>query len=123
MNYSNGLITSCIKGVSITFSTVELGFFLNIPSEGLEIMMNKPVALQGYVKKDFYYRIARLIEHAFFQKWKKMVGGKLPDINSWSAGIFYIDDRLLQYILGYVILQKFSNHSSVTDIEMHIFML
>lgn len=66
MNYSNGVISSCVKGVPIAFFAVELSENLNIPSKGLEIMMNKHVAMQGYVKKDFYYGIARLSEHAFF---------------------------------------------------------
>lgn len=65
----------------IIFSIVELGEMLNISSEELEINLKKPVNLADYVKRDFYYEIAKFSKHAFFQKRKK-IGGKFPDRNS-----------------------------------------
>lgn len=82
--------------------------------------MNKNISLQGYDKKEFYYGIFRLSEHDFIQKRKKIQSGKLLERNSWSVGIFYIDDRLIHYILGYVIVPKYSNHSTISDTEMEI---
>ncbi|KAI5412308.1 hypothetical protein KIW84_057109 [Lathyrus oleraceus] len=93
MTYEDEVLSSFVKGVPINFSAVELGHILDIPSEGLEIMMNKSVAYPEYVKKDSYYGISRLSEHEFFHKRKKMLGGKIPVKNSWSAGIFHIDER------------------------------
>lgn len=76
MNYSKGVINSCVKVVPIIFSIVELGEMLNILWEGLKIKLNKVASLDVYVRKDFYYGIARLSEHAFLQK-RKNIGGKL----------------------------------------------
>lgn len=45
MNYSKGVINSCVKVVPIVFSTVELGEMLNILWEGLKIKLNKVASL------------------------------------------------------------------------------
>lgn len=120
MTYDNGVISLYVKGRPINFNAEELGNFLDISNEGLEFKMNKTLSLQGYDKKEFYYSIARLSEHEFFQNRKKIQGGRLPEKNSWFVGIFFIDDMLLHYTLGYVISPKYSNHSTMSDNEMQI---
>ena len=120
MSYEKGVISSSVKGILISFDIKESGRILDIPSEGLEMKMNKTISLSCYVKTEFYYGIAMLTKHEFFQKRKKMFGGKLPERKFWSAWIFYIEDKLLHYISGYVILPKISNHSIVIDTEMQL---
>lgn len=81
MTYENGVLSLSVKGIPINFSIVELG-------QILDIKMNKFVSLQGYVKKYLYYEIGRLIEHEFFQKRKKVFGGKILNKNSLFVFLF-----------------------------------
>lgn len=120
MTHDKGVTSSSVKGIPISFDVGVLGKNLDIHSEGLKIKRNTTFSLTSYVKKEFYNGIARLAEHEFFQKRKKMISGKLPERNYWSTMIFYINDRLLHYILGYIILPKFSNHSIVLDTKMKL---
>ncbi|KAF1858983.1 hypothetical protein Lal_00000805 [Lupinus albus] len=41
-------------------------------------------------------------------------------MNILSAGYLTLEDRLVHYFLTYVIFPKFSNHSQISDIELHL---
>lgn len=120
LSYNNGVINSSIRGKSFVFDAEDLGKFLDIPSEGLEFRMNKTIALKYYVQRDFYYGIGRKIEHEVFQKRKKKLCGKLPDRSSWFVGNLYIDDRIFNYLLTYIIVPRSINHSTITDTVVQI---
>ena len=42
----------------------------------------------------------------------------IPSRDSWSAGNFYIDDRLFHYFMVYIMFPRAGNHCTVTDLEM-----
>ncbi|KAF1879720.1 hypothetical protein Lal_00039776 [Lupinus albus] len=47
-------------------------------------------------------------------------GETMKNSDILSAGYFKLEDRLLRYILSYVILPKFSNHSHISDMELQL---
>lgn len=55
----------------------------------------------------------------FLRKRLKIVR-RTPGRNSWSAGIFTINDIISHYYIAYVLMPKFSNFSNVTDSEMQL---
>lgn len=65
--------------------------------------MNHNENLPVYGKREFYYGITRISEREFLEKRQKIIGGN-PQRNSWSVGIFIINDWLIHYYLTYVIL-------------------
>lgn len=121
MIYKDGVISSTVKGTYFEFNCELLGTTLDIPSEGLEFTMHKTLPIQNYEKKrEFYFCIGRKLEHEIFQKRKKRTGGKLHDRTFWSAGNLFIYDRLLHYFLNYIVVPRFSNHSTITGTKMQI---
>ena len=119
MEIVDGNIVSNVKGKAISMSVKLFGEILGIPSEGVGMRLNVASTLVGYNKREFYYGIARIPEHEFIQKRQRIVGGP-PERNSWSAGILFIDDRLIHYMLAYIIMPKFSNFSTINDCEMQV---
>lgn len=120
MIYKDDIISSTVKGTYFEFDCELLGTILDITSEVLEFIMHKTLPIQNYEKREIYFGIGRKYEHEIFQKRKKRTCGKLPDRIFWSAGNLFMDDRLIHYFLNYIVVPRFSNHSTITDTEMQI---
>ncbi|KAI5396766.1 hypothetical protein KIW84_062843 [Lathyrus oleraceus] len=89
----NGKFVTHVRGKKIALTPKRLGQILDIPSG-------------GYRKENIMKK--RVESH----------GGEEPPKDFWSAGKFFINDRLLHYFLVYVIIPRNSNHCTVIDTEM-----
>lgn len=112
-------MTSSIKGVPISTSVKQLGEILKIPYVGIKIRTNWEQARNDYSKRGYYYSISRMSEEEFYSK-RKRVNGADQECNILSPAILTIDDRILHYFLVHVLVPKYSNHSSITDVEMQL---
>ncbi|KAI5441870.1 hypothetical protein KIW84_011070 [Lathyrus oleraceus] len=108
-----------LKEYLLLFFLKDFGEALGIPHEGVGIRLNANTNLLGYNKREFYYGIVRIPENDFIQKRKRLMSGHSKR-NSWSAVILTIDDRLIHYILAYVIMPKYSIFFTINDYEMQI---
>ncbi|KAF1898674.1 hypothetical protein Lal_00023683 [Lupinus albus] len=102
MNLRKNRITSYVKGKEIVLDSKTFGSLCcNIPSKGGTVGFGLRCEWDNYDRKEFYYSMC-----------------KNRDI--LSAGHLKLEDRLLHYMLSYVILPKFSNHSQISDIELQL---
>ncbi|KAF1881535.1 hypothetical protein Lal_00021384 [Lupinus albus] len=53
-------------------------------------------------------------------RMQQSLGETVKNRDILSAGHLKLEDRLLHYLLSYVILPKFSNHSQISDIELQL---
>ncbi|KAI5417299.1 hypothetical protein KIW84_042057 [Lathyrus oleraceus] len=95
MCIENGKFVTHVRGKKIALGPKRLGQILDIPSG-------------GHMISEGEYHEKRVESH----------DGEEPPKDFWSAGNFFINDRLLHYFLAYVILPRNSNHCTVTDMEM-----
>ncbi|KAI5405415.1 hypothetical protein KIW84_052266 [Lathyrus oleraceus] len=112
-----GKLTSVVKGVPISMTATELNSILGIPTGGHKFVGTK-ASWEDYSKHAFYYGLSHFSKHQFYNKRKKSLGGDLPERVYWSPAKFTIDDKMLHYFLGYVIVPRFSNHFTITDPKM-----
>src|SRR4051812_2070693 len=120
MHMENGKLISYVAGKRISLTFKLLGRILNIPSSGSSLYDPEDEAWADFNKRNFYYSIGRMTEQEFHAKRVKGLGGVEPSRGSWSAGIFYIDDRLFHYFMVYIMFPRAGNHCTVTELEMQL---
>lgn len=118
MRIENGKFVSHVRGKKIALSPKRLGQILDIPSGGHMLYDPEDELWNDYNKREFYFGSIRISEGEYHEKRVESHGGEEPPKDFWSAGNFFINDRLLHYFLAYVILPRNSNHCIVTDAEM-----
>lgn len=112
-------LTSWVKGVPIKLSLKQVGEFLDIPFEGEKIHTDFLCDWEEYDKRDFYLSMCRYDEAEIAQK-RQRSGAASSARNILSVGHLNVDDRLLHYVLCYVLVPKASNYSQINDFEMQI---
>ncbi|KAI5443445.1 hypothetical protein KIW84_012186 [Lathyrus oleraceus] len=86
--------------------------------KGKEKASSSSMDVQHFFKDHTPEELERISEGEYHVKRVESHGGEEPPKDFWSAGNFFINDRLLHYFLAYVILPRNSNHYTVTDMEM-----
>ena len=99
-----------VLGTRISLTPEIVGEILHIPQIGSSLNDPEDEAWDDYKKKDFYYNIDRLNEAEFRAKRIRGLGGVIPSRDSWSAGNFFIDDRLFHYFIVYIMFLRAGNH-------------
>ena len=99
-----------VLGTRISLTPEIVGEILHIPYTGSSLYDPENEAWDDYRKKDFYYSTGRLSEAKFCAKRIRGLGGVIPSRDSWSAGNFYIDDRLFHYFMVYIMFPRAGNH-------------
>ncbi|KAF1898066.1 hypothetical protein Lal_00032830 [Lupinus albus] len=74
----------------------------------------------NYDRKEFYYSMCRISREEIELCKQQSLGETVKNRDILSAGHLKLEDRLLHYLLSYVILPKFSNHSQISDIELQL---
>ncbi|KAI5416177.1 hypothetical protein KIW84_041285 [Lathyrus oleraceus] len=121
MCIENGKFVSHVRGKKISLTPKRLGQILDIPSGGHMLYDPEDEVWNDYNKREFYFGSSRISEGEYHVKRVESHGGEEPPKDFWSAGNFFINDRLLHYFLAYVIFPRNSNHCTVTDMEMQAF--
>ncbi|KAI5402214.1 hypothetical protein KIW84_050007 [Lathyrus oleraceus] len=114
-NFQDKLISI---GKKITLTPKRLGQILDIPSGGHMLYDPEDEVWSDYNKREFYFGSSRISESEYHVKRVESHGGEEPPKDFWSAGNFFINDRLLPYFLAYVIFPRNSNHCTITDMDM-----
>ncbi|CAL0321277.1 unnamed protein product [Lupinus luteus] len=74
----------------------------------------------NYNRKEFYYSMCRISREEIELRKQQSLGETVKNRDILSAGHLKLEDRLLHYLLSYVILPKISNHSQISDIELQL---
>ena len=120
MHVDNHCLVTHVRGTHIELSEETFGKILGIPITGRFLYNSEDEVWADYDKKEFYFSLSRIPEEEYHAKRIDSHGGEEPLKEFWSAGNFSIDDRLLHYVLAYIVLPRSSNHCSVTDMDMQV---
>lgn len=112
----NMFMTSKVKGNEIELNMEELGSFLGIPSEGEEIshvMKRDSEIWKDFKCMDYYFSITRYSH-------EEILGRSNPFTPRFHrlAKTLSVSDRMLHFVLAYVLVPKDSNHSQLSDMEI-----
>lgn len=114
MCIENGKFVTHVRGKKIALTPKELGQILDIPSGGNMLYDPEDEEWKDYNKREFYFVLSRISEEEYHEKRVESHGGEEPPKDFWSAGNFFINDRLLHYFLVYVMIPRNSNHCNIT---------
>ncbi|CAL0309782.1 unnamed protein product [Lupinus luteus] len=121
MNFRKNRITSYVKGKEIVLDLNTFGLLCcNIPSKGNIVGFGLQCEWDNYDRKESYYSMCRISREEIELRKQQSVGETVKNRDILSAGHLKLEDRLLHYLLSYVILPKFSNHSQISDIELQL---
>ncbi|CAL0306104.1 unnamed protein product [Lupinus luteus] len=121
MNFRKNRITSYVKGKEIVPDLKTFGSLCcNIPSKGNIVGFGLQCEWDNYDRKEFYYSMCRISRDEIELRKQQSLGETVKNRDILSVGHLKLEDRLLHYLLSYVILPKFSNHSQISDIELQL---
>ncbi|KAI5405347.1 hypothetical protein KIW84_052211 [Lathyrus oleraceus] len=109
---------SLIRGKKIALTPNRLGQILDIPSGGHMLYDPEDEEWNDYNKREFYFGSSKISEGEYHEKRVESHGGEEPPKDFLSAGNFSINDRVLHYVLVYIIIPRNSNHCTITDMEI-----
>ncbi|KAF1884306.1 hypothetical protein Lal_00032310 [Lupinus albus] len=121
MNFRKNHLTSYVKRKDIildakTFSS--LCEWDNIPTQGFTMGFGLFCEWDNYDGKEFYYSLCRISKDEIELRKQQCFCETVKNRDILSTGHLKLVDRLLHYFLSYVILQKNSNHSQSSVIEL-----
>ncbi|KAF1862474.1 hypothetical protein Lal_00046570 [Lupinus albus] len=73
-----------------------------------------------YDRKKFYLSICRISKEEIKRQKQQSLGETVKNMDILSVGYLTLEDRFVHYFLTYVILQKISNHSQISDIDLQL---
>ncbi|KAF1877969.1 hypothetical protein Lal_00009389 [Lupinus albus] len=121
INLRKNHITSYVKGKEIVLDSKTFrSLCCNIPSKGDIVGFGLQCEWDNYDRKEFYYSMCRISREEIELCKQQSLGETVKNRDILSAGHLKLEDRLLHYMLNYVILPKFSNHSQISDIELQL---
>ncbi|CAL0307527.1 unnamed protein product [Lupinus luteus] len=121
MNFRKNRINSYVKGKEIVLDLNTFGSLCcNIPSKENIVGFGLQCEWDNYDRKEFYYSMCRISRDEIELRKQQSLGETVKNRDILSAGHLKLEDRLLHYLLNYVILPKFSNHSQISDIELQL---
>ncbi|KAF1858963.1 hypothetical protein Lal_00000785 [Lupinus albus] len=121
MNFRKNRLTSYVKGKEIVLDSKTFGSLCcNIPSKGGIVGFGLQCEWDNYDRKEFYYSMCRISREEIELRKQQSLGETVKNRDILSAGHLKLEDRLLHYLLSYVILPKFSNHSQISGIELQL---
>ncbi|KAF1891459.1 hypothetical protein Lal_00039589 [Lupinus albus] len=94
--------------------------YCDIPMQGSTMGFGLVCEWDNYDRKGFYLSLCRISKEEIEQRKQQGLGETVKNTYIISAGYLKLEDRLLHYLLSYVILPKFSNHSQISDIELQL---
>lgn len=97
---------SKVKDKNIMLSLEEFGLFLDVSSEGQAIQHKFFLEWKGYSKVDYYFNISRLTQQDIPSKKIQASSHLILSRKNLSAS-----DRMLHYVITYILMSKHSNHS------------
>ncbi|KAF1879728.1 hypothetical protein Lal_00039740 [Lupinus albus] len=92
----------------------------DIPNQGRTTSFGLVCEWDNYDRMEFYLSLCIISKEEIEQLKQQGFGETVKNKDILSAGYLKLEDRLLQYFLSYVILQKFSYHSQISDIELKL---
>ncbi|CAL0328398.1 unnamed protein product [Lupinus luteus] len=121
MNFRKNRITSYVKGKEIVLDLKTFGSLCcNIPSKGNIDSFGLQCEWDNYDRKEFYYSMCRISRDEIELRKQQSLGETVKNRDILSAEHLKLEDRLLHYLLNYVILPKNLNHSQISDIELQL---
>lgn len=107
-----------VRNIEIIKDMDSFGSILGIPHEGEFIRQGfqpNDGEWESYSKMDYYFQIYRGSQADVLSGQNLSSSRVLCYANNLSIG-----DRMLHYVIAYVLLSKHSNHSQINDVEMQL---
>lgn len=109
------VLTSRVKNTDIVMDIEAFGSFLGLPYKGQSFIHGFTPEWEGYSKMDYFFHICRVSQQA-------ILGKKNPASSRvllFSKNLT-VSDRMLHYLISYVLMPKYSNHSQIGDTELQL---
>lgn len=109
------VLTSKVKFFDIVMDVEVFGNGLVLPYKSQFIIHGFTSEWEGYSKMNYFFRICRVSQQAFLTK-------KNP-ASSWVllfSKNLSVSDRMLHYLISYILMPEHSNHSQIGDIELQL---
>lgn len=109
------VLTSRVKNTDIVMDIEAFGNCLGLPYKGQSFLHGFTQEWEGYSKMDYFFHICRVSQQA-------ILGKKNPASSRvllFSKNLT-ISDRMLHYLISYVLIPKHSNHSQIGDTEFQL---
>src|SRR3954464_6096929 len=113
----NCTLSAIVKKTDIVLSLEEFGNCLGLPTEGVRIRHNivcDEAGFENYEKYAYYFTISRVSEQELASR-----NASSDRVHLYSATLS-VSDRMLHYLIAYILLPKHSNHSQISDIDMQL---
>lgn len=94
-------------------SLEEFGLCLDVPYKGKAIQHKCVPEWQGYRKIDYYFNILHLTQQDILSKKNPALARLIL-----SGKNLFVSDRMLYYIIAYILMLEYSNHSQIGDVEI-----
>lgn len=109
------VLTSKVKNTDTIMDLEAFGNCSEIPYVGQALHHGFVPEWEGYSKTDYFFHICRVSQQA-------ILGNKNPASSRlllFSKNLT-VSDRILHYLISYVLMPKHSNHSQICDLELQL---
>ncbi|KAF1881826.1 hypothetical protein Lal_00042535 [Lupinus albus] len=121
LTFMKNKIFSYVKGKELAIDFKMLSsIYSHLPFTRTIVEARFQCDLEGYIKKDFYYSMCSYSKREIDLCKQRSVGETVRNRDILSTGNLNLEDHLLHYLLSYVIVPKFSNHSKLRDMELQL---
>lgn len=110
---SDYVLTSRVKNIEIVLSLEDLENCPNVPFKGQKILHGYVLECSEYNEMDNYISILRMTQEEIQSKQNTSSSRFI-----FSASNLTVSDRMLHFIIAYILVPKHSNHSQIGDTEM-----
>lgn len=111
----NHVLTSMVKNTEIILNLEAFRNCLGISYVGQAFHHGLVPKWEGYSKMDYFFHICRVSQQAILGK--KNPGSSRLLLFSKNLTV---SDRMLHYLISYVLMPKHSNHSQIGDLELQL---
>lgn len=111
----NDVLTSKVKNTDIILDLEAFGNCLEISVIGQAFHHGLVPEWEGYSKMDYFFHICHVSQQAIFGK-KNPASSRLL---LFSKNLT-VRDRMLHYLISYILMPKHSNHSQIGDLELQL---
>lgn len=117
-DFGDLVFTTKVKNVEICMDLKQLGTCLEIPSEGEAFRHGTEPdtdAWSNYNSLEYFVSISRGTQASLVSQQKSESSRVVKFVNH-----LFVSDRMLHYVLAYVLVPKHSNHAQVSELELQL---
>lgn len=109
------VLTSRVKNTNIVMDLEVFGNCLGLPYKGQSFLHGFTLEWEGYSKMDYFFHNCRVSQQAILGK-KNLASSR---VLLFSKNLT-VSDRMLHYLISYVLMPKHSSHSQIGDMVLQL---